>query len=127
MSAARFLCFKSLSTKSILQKMDPSLSLTCSWCKQRLEQETHRLCCCSTRQAAVEDIFLDVTLRSFLQDQSTCPELANTHLKEGIKPRGMSAGPSSLKVTSSKIIRDGSKKPFAASPHPANMHSSLAS
>ena len=71
---------QSLAMGETYHKIDPSQSVTCSSCQLHPESETH-LYRCPTRRAAMEDIFLQETLQTFLQDNHTCPKLAYTLLE----------------------------------------------
>jgi hypothetical protein len=71
---------QSLPMGEVFHKIDPSQAVTCSSCKVHAESETH-LYRCPTRQAAMEDIFLDETLCTFLEANHTSPVLAYTLLE----------------------------------------------
>jgi hypothetical protein len=61
----------------IYTKIDPSQKLLCSSCQRQSESHTH-LYRCRVRRVALEEDFLRGTLTNFLQDNRTCPQLANT-------------------------------------------------
>lgn len=65
---------------AVFHKIDPSQPITCSSCQLKPESETH-LHRCTTRQVALEDVFLGKTFPDFLQANHTCPRLACTFLE----------------------------------------------
>jgi hypothetical protein len=71
---------QSLPMGKINHKIDPTQSITCSTCKRHQETETH-LYQCPVCRVAIEDIYLEHTLREFLEANHTCPKITYTLLE----------------------------------------------